>query len=108
MSFTTAASVEEYARLEQIVITQRELLESIGGRVVAEAAKRVVERGGHVDETKVLVGSPAQQIVEYAREHDADVIVMGRRGLGDVSGLLMGSVSHKVGHLTDATLVTTE
>ena len=107
-TLATSASVEEYARIEKVVITQRELLESIGGRVVAEAAKRVVERGGHVDETKVLVGSPAQQIVEYAREHDADVIVMGRRGLGDVSGLLMGSVSHKVGHLTDATLVTTE
>jgi nucleotide-binding universal stress UspA family protein len=104
----TSASVQEYARIEKVVITQQELLESIGSRVVAEAGKRVVEQGGHVEETRVLIGSPAHEIVGYAETHDADMVVMGRRGLGDVAGLLMGSVSHKVGHLTDVTLVTTE
>ena len=103
-----SASVQEYARIEKVVITQRELLESIGTRVVEDSANRVHDKGCHVGGVDVLVGSPAQEIVEYARDHDADVIVMGRRGLGDLAGLFMGSVSHKVGHLTDLTLVTTE
>jgi nucleotide-binding universal stress UspA family protein len=30
---------------------------------------------------------------------DADVIVMGSRGLSDVRGMLVGSVTHKVLHL---------
>lgn len=51
---------------------------------------------------------PRTEIVRYAESQDADCIVMGRRGLGDVGGLFMGSVSHKVGHLTERTLVTTE
>lgn len=104
----TSASIQEYERVERVVISQRELLESIGARIVNDAAQRVREREGDVGATKVLIGSPAHQIVDYAKGHGADMIVMGRRGLGEVSGLLMGSISHKVGHLTDVTLMTAE
>jgi nucleotide-binding universal stress UspA family protein len=73
-----------------------------------ESAEVVRKAGGRVTKTKVLVGSPAHEICRYAGENDADCIVMDRRGLGNVAGLLMGSVSHKVGHLTKRTLITTE
>lgn len=39
--------------------------------------------------------SPADEIVAYAQEHDADCIIMGSRGLGAVRGML-GSVSYAV------------
>lgn len=73
-----------------------------------DAANRVREAGGVVKRTDVLIGAAAQQIAHYAEDEDIDMIVMGRRGLGDLGGMLMGSVSHKVGHLTPRTLVTTE
>lgn len=42
-------------------------------------------------------GSPAEVIIEYANvKRRADVIVMGRRGLGMVKELLLGSVSREV------------
>jgi nucleotide-binding universal stress UspA family protein len=100
--------VHEYARIENVIITQRELLQGIGAEAVAKAAARVGEAGGSVEETEVLIGSPARQIVDYANQVGAQCIVMGRRGLGEIGGLFMGSVSHKVGHLTDVTLVTTK
>jgi nucleotide-binding universal stress UspA family protein len=100
--------VDEYARIEKIAISQRELLKALGADLVVQAANTVRQAGGDVGTTDVLIGAPAHQIVRYAENHYADCIVMGRRGLGDVGGLFMGSVSHKVGHLTDRTLITTE
>jgi len=103
----TAGPIHEYARAEQITITHRELLESLGAEFVNEAADVVRKAGGEVGSTKVLIGSPAREIVRYADENEADYLVMGRRGLGDAAALLIGSVSHEVGHLTERILITT-
>jgi nucleotide-binding universal stress UspA family protein len=42
-----------------------------------------------------------RSIVDDAIEHDVDVIVMGSRGRGDLAGLVLGSTTHRVIHLTD-------
>jgi nucleotide-binding universal stress UspA family protein len=47
-------------------------------------------------ETLVEEGDPAERIIETAEREHADAIVLGSRGLGDLKGLLVGSVSHKV------------
>ncbi|HUO45666.1 MAG TPA: universal stress protein [Acidimicrobiia bacterium] len=51
-------------------------------------------------------GDPAATIVRLAKEVGADLIVMGSRGLGSVAGLLLGSVSHKVGHAAPCAVLT--
>lgn len=102
------AAIQDYERVERVTLSRHQLLEATGADVVSEATEHVKSRGGRVGTTSVLVGSPAHEIVEYAEQVEADCIVMGRRGLGDVAGLLMGSVTHKVGHLSRLTLVTTE
>jgi nucleotide-binding universal stress UspA family protein len=48
-----------------------------------------------------LFGYAAREIVREAHEHNVGVIVMGSRGRGDLTGLLLGSTAHKVMHLTD-------
>ena len=44
-------------------------------------------------------------LVYYAKKHDADLIVMGRRGLGGLRGML-GSVSYGVLHGADIPVLT--
>ena len=48
-----------------------------------------------------LFGYAARSIIDDAKEHDVDVIVMGSRGRGDLAGLILGSTAHKVIHLAD-------
>ena len=43
-------------------------------------------------------GDPASEIIKAAKEHKADLIVMGSRGLGQIGGLILGSVSERVLH----------
>ena len=49
--------------------------------------------------------TPVQGLVGYAEEHECGLIVMGRRGLGAVRGML-GSVSYGVLRATDIPVLT--
>lgn len=44
----------------------------------------------------VLVGAPAGEIIQYAADHHADLIVLGSHGHGAVRRFLLGSVADKV------------
>ncbi len=103
-----AAVVREYSNLENVYVSQRDVLENVGAQVIANAAQIVRSSGGKVGLEEVEVGNAPVKITEFAERVDADCIVMGRRGLGDLEGLFLGSVSHRVGHLSHRTLVTTE
>ena len=87
---------------------EEQLLRGAGSAIIDRAAALVREEGGTVRKQEVVAGRPAREIVEYADEIAADGIVMGRRGLGGVRTLVVGSVSHEVAHLTNRTMVTTE
>jgi universal stress protein A len=41
-------------------------------------------------------GVPAQEIVEFAKDHEVDLIVMGTHGRGFVGHVVMGSVAEKI------------
>lgn len=47
-------------------------------------------------QTEHLYGAPGQTIVDYANEHNFDLVVIGSRGLNTFQEMVLGSVSHKV------------
>jgi nucleotide-binding universal stress UspA family protein len=71
--------------------------------VKAEVAAAGVTVRGRV--ATALEGRAARAILEAAENESLDVIVMGSRGLSDLSGLLLGSVTHKVIQLSHCTVV---
>ena len=70
---------------------------------VAAAVDKLTAAGvkAYGDVGTTLFGYAARNIVDDAKEHDVDVIVMGSRGRGDLAGLILGSTAHKVIHLAD-------
>lgn len=48
-----------------------------------------------------VYGHAAKHIVETAQAKACDLIVMGSRGLSDIAGLMLGSVTHKVLQLSE-------
>jgi nucleotide-binding universal stress UspA family protein len=64
-------------------------------QAVADDATAEVPDGVSVA-TLVRLGRPADEIVKRAREGHHDLIVMGARGRGAATSILLGSVSHAV------------
>ena len=66
--------------------------------LVAEAVTSIRATGVTAEgEVRVaFMGHVGEEIVETAAIRDADLIVMGSRGLSDVAGLFLGSVTHTV------------
>lgn len=79
--------------------------EARGRQLLEEAAESVAPVEADVA-TSVMWGSPARTIVEQARTLGANVIIMGSRGLSDLKGLAVGSVSHKVMHIAECEVIT--
>ena len=78
--------------------TEREAMAMVEAAVDKLTAAGVKAYG---DVGTTLFGYAARNIVDDAKEHDVDVIVMGSRGRGDLAGLILGSTAHKVIHLAD-------
>ena len=60
-----------------------------------QACVLLQEKGLQV-KPELLLGSPAEKVVEYAEEHKPDLIVMGARGLRATFGILLGGVAQQV------------
>ena len=77
----------------------RSTVEALGREIVNRAELDASDRGIQEISLAIEDGDPSERIVECAARENADLIVMGRRGLGQVKELFIGSVSHKVSQL---------
>ena len=91
--------MEEY---EKLLRQRHDVLNTAGEQLLNQTKRVAKSKGVPSVETFVASGDPATAIVEHAAKQKIDLIVLGSRGLGRVTGMLMGSVSRKVSNTTGA------
>ena len=65
--------------------------------ILSEALKKANRLKPNINiSTELKEGRPVDKIIETAKEGNVDLIVMGSRGLGGITQLLLGSVSDRV------------
>ena len=72
-------------------------VQTTGRETLAPANALFVEAG--IDVTlKIVLGPAFDAILHEVKATSPDVVIMGKRGLGELRGLLLGSVSDRVSH----------
>jgi nucleotide-binding universal stress UspA family protein len=89
----SGSAIDALARSERDL---GEAVDLIVNQILNHARTCASRTGAARIETLSGWGDPTQSIIDFARRHHADAIVVGRRGRGQLSGLLLGSVSQKL------------
>lgn len=98
-------SSAELRLLERLRISEGDALDEISQRILAKAKAIAQDRGAMSIETMSGAGDPAKVLMEIADLKHADAIAVGRRGLGQLEGLLVGSVSQTLSSLAHCAVI---
>jgi nucleotide-binding universal stress UspA family protein len=100
------APTKNMGEIESIRSVLSQSGEDQGKEILADAERVLREKGVKDVNTAIHNGDPTKELLRLAETGEYDMIIMGRRGLGRLEGLFMGSVSHKISNLADCPVVT--
>lgn len=75
---------------------EHEVVSRVGDLILHAAEQTARELGARDIRTLTADGDTAKAVLDAAEKVDADLVVLGSRGLGELRGLMLGSVSLKV------------
>lgn len=75
------------------------------GNSILQQSKALLDPSGFVVKTELLNGDAATEILNYCENKDIDLIIAGSRGLSQVRGWLLGSVSRKLVHYSHCSVL---
>jgi nucleotide-binding universal stress UspA family protein len=78
----------------------------LGEQIIDNASASASKAGVANVTAEIHTGDYANNILKVAKKADADMIVMGRRGLSNLKGFVTGSVSHKVSQRSECSVLT--
>ncbi len=92
--------LERFLKADDLKNIRANALGDVGREITQNARQKAESLCSTRITQKIVEGDPAPMIVKVAKQFDADLIVMGTRGLNKVEGALIGSISRKVANQT--------
>ena len=96
---------EEVRQLPHTGVSTGEVLEALSAQTLTAAEARARQLGVQRVEVRTSWGDVTQSLLDIAASSSTKMIVVGRRGRGQLAGLLLGSVSHKLVSLAPCPVV---
>ncbi|MCP3688522.1 MAG: universal stress protein [Gammaproteobacteria bacterium] len=100
------SQAEAFKAAGEASMESQRLITQLAEHIVQDAERNAQIDGAEQITTAIRNGNPTREILEFAEQQNADVIVTGRRGIGSLQGLLMGSTSAKLAQVADCTCIT--
>jgi len=73
-----------------------ELLATNSAKILSTAQEQASAAGLKTVIVESRHGDPVSSMIDYAQAQDVDIIVVGKRGQGQIQAMLLGSISHKL------------
>ena len=90
---------------ENLLGEPKYVMDEMTNTIVSEAKDLATKAGLKSVKTVVREGKPSRALLEYAKGNDIDLIVVGSRGVVELEAVWLGSVSQKVGMLSECTVM---
>ncbi len=103
--YKVSPKLRQYLEAENLLGEPKYVMDEMTNTIVSEAKDLATKASLKSVKTVVREGKPARALLEYAKGNDIDLIVVGSRGVGELDAALLGSVSQKVGMLSECTVM---
>jgi len=102
--YKVSAKLRQFLEAENLLGEPKYVMDEMTSNIIS-AAKELATNAGVKNVSSIIrEGKPARTLLDYAKSHGIDLIVIGARGVGEMESALLGSVSQKVSMLSPCTV----
>jgi nucleotide-binding universal stress UspA family protein len=97
--------IQDFQPPDQAELEARQAEEEKRGQTILDDTRRLYTGLGIPINTRLLRGDTATEIINFVQKNNIDLIVAGSRGLSQMKGWLLGSVSRKLVHYANCSVL---
>ena len=103
--YKVSAKLRQFLEAENLLGEPKYVMDEMTSSIISAAKELATSAGVKKVSSVIREGKPARTLLDYAKSHGIDLIVIGARGVGELEAALLGSVSQKVSMLSPCSVM---